>query len=86
MAPSNYTLRFDAGVAMQKFSASTLQKAKRTANELSMTSSKYDRDKNLLVRLHWLRKPGERLNSKENFRWKGENLRKCAISVFKFQP
>ncbi|MED6194834.1 Protein CTR9 [Stylosanthes scabra] len=33
LAPSNYTLRFDAGVAMQKFSASTLQKAKRTADE-----------------------------------------------------
>ena len=35
LAPSNYTLRFDAGVAMQKFSASTLQKAKRTADEVS---------------------------------------------------
>jgi tetratricopeptide (TPR) repeat protein len=34
LAPSNYTLRFDAGVAMQKFSASTLQKAKRTADEV----------------------------------------------------
>ncbi|KAG4956925.1 hypothetical protein JHK85_043305 [Glycine max] len=34
LAPSNYTLRFDAGVAMQKFSASTLQKAKRTADEM----------------------------------------------------
>lgn len=36
LAPSNYTLRFDAGVAMQKFSASTLQKAKRTADEVSV--------------------------------------------------
>lgn len=34
LAPSNYTLRFDAGVAMQKFSASTLQKTKRTADEV----------------------------------------------------
>ncbi|CAI0387866.1 unnamed protein product [Linum tenue] len=34
LAPSNYTLRFDAGVAMQKFSASTLQKEKREANEV----------------------------------------------------
>ncbi|KAJ7955971.1 Protein CTR9-like protein [Quillaja saponaria] len=37
LAPSNYTLRFDAGVAMQKFSASTLQKAKRTAEEVRST-------------------------------------------------
>ncbi|GLT74284.1 hypothetical protein SLA2020_460900 [Shorea laevis] len=37
LAPSNYTLRFDAGVAMQKFSASTLQKAKRTADEVRST-------------------------------------------------
>lgn len=28
LAPSNYTLKFGARVAMQKFSASTLQKAK----------------------------------------------------------
>lgn len=34
LAPSNYTLRFDAGVAMQKFSASTLQKTKRSADEV----------------------------------------------------
>ena len=34
LAPSNYTLRFDAGVAMQKFSTSTLQKEKRTADEV----------------------------------------------------
>ncbi|KAF9604134.1 hypothetical protein IFM89_002809 [Coptis chinensis] len=33
LAPSNYTLRFDAGVALQKFSAFTLQKTKRTADE-----------------------------------------------------
>lgn len=36
LAPSNYTLRFDAGVAMQKFSASTLQKAKRSADEVRL--------------------------------------------------
>lgn len=34
LAPSNYMFRFDAGVAMQKFSASTLQKTKRTADEV----------------------------------------------------
>lgn len=34
LAPSNYILRFDAGVAMQKFSASTLQKTKRTVDEV----------------------------------------------------
>lgn len=39
LAPSNYTLRFDAGVAMQKFSASTLQKAKRTADEVVFLSN-----------------------------------------------
>ncbi|XP_039066755.1 protein CTR9 homolog [Hibiscus syriacus] len=33
-APSNYTLRFDAGVAMQKLSTSILQKDKRTADEV----------------------------------------------------
>ncbi|KAI3864291.1 hypothetical protein MKX03_006124 [Papaver bracteatum] len=37
LAPSNYTLRFDAGVSMQKFSASTLQKTKRTADEVRAT-------------------------------------------------
>ncbi|KAH9763261.1 protein CTR9-like [Citrus sinensis] len=37
LAPSNYTLRFDAGVAMQKFSASTLQKTRRTADEVRST-------------------------------------------------
>ncbi|XP_047319890.1 protein CTR9 homolog [Impatiens glandulifera] len=37
LAPSNYTLKFDAGVAMQKFSASTLQKEKRTAQEVRST-------------------------------------------------
>ncbi|OVA06840.1 Tetratricopeptide TPR-1 [Macleaya cordata] len=37
LAPSNYTLRFDAGVSMQKFSASTLQKTKRTADEIRAT-------------------------------------------------
>nr|XP_016455337.1 PREDICTED: protein CTR9 homolog [Nicotiana tabacum] len=34
LAPSNYTLRFDSGVALQKFSASTLQKTKRTVDEV----------------------------------------------------
>ncbi|KAG0481623.1 hypothetical protein HPP92_012481 [Vanilla planifolia] len=34
LAPSNYTLRSDAGVAMQKFSASTLQKSKKTVDEV----------------------------------------------------
>lgn len=34
MAPSNYTLRFDVGVTLQKFSASTLQKTKRTVDEV----------------------------------------------------
>ncbi|KAG8376213.1 hypothetical protein BUALT_Bualt09G0039700 [Buddleja alternifolia] len=37
LAPSNYTLRFDVGVALQKFSASTLQKTKRTVDELRAT-------------------------------------------------
>ncbi|KAF5748435.1 hypothetical protein HS088_TW04G00389 [Tripterygium wilfordii] len=37
LAPSNYTLRFDAGVAMQKFAASTLQKPKRTVDEVRST-------------------------------------------------
>lgn len=35
LAPSNYTLRFDTGVALQKFSASTLQKTKRTVDEVT---------------------------------------------------
>ncbi|XP_076890630.1 protein CTR9 homolog [Bidens hawaiensis] len=37
LAPSNYTLRFDTGVALQKFSASTLQKIKRTVDEVRAT-------------------------------------------------
>ncbi|KAL8119913.1 hypothetical protein AgCh_017146 [Apium graveolens] len=37
LAPSNYTLRFDAGVTLQKFSASTLQKTKRTVEEVRAT-------------------------------------------------
>ncbi|KAM7256308.1 hypothetical protein ACFE04_012049 [Oxalis oulophora] len=37
LSPSNYTLRFDAGVAMQKFSASTLQKPKKMADEVRLT-------------------------------------------------
>ncbi|KAK9099493.1 hypothetical protein Syun_026538 [Stephania yunnanensis] len=38
LAPSNYTLRFDAGVAMQKFSMFTLQKTKKTADEFCICS------------------------------------------------
>ncbi|XP_004288975.1 PREDICTED: RNA polymerase-associated protein CTR9 homolog [Fragaria vesca subsp. vesca] len=37
LAPSNYTLRFDAGVVMQKFSASTLQKSKKSVDEVRST-------------------------------------------------
>ncbi|KAG9160851.1 hypothetical protein Leryth_008663 [Lithospermum erythrorhizon] len=37
LAPSNHTLRFDVGVALQKFSASTLQKEKRTVDEVRAT-------------------------------------------------
>ncbi|XP_050382212.1 protein CTR9 homolog [Argentina anserina] len=37
LAPSNYTLRFDAGVVMQKFSASTLQKTKKSVDEVRST-------------------------------------------------
>ncbi|KAL7133247.1 hypothetical protein ABFS83_12G127900 [Erythranthe nasuta] len=37
LAPSNYTLKFDVGVALQKFSASTLQKTKRTVDEVRAT-------------------------------------------------
>ncbi|KAL5572369.1 hypothetical protein UlMin_021966 [Ulmus minor] len=39
LSPSNYALRFDAGVVMQKFSALTLQKEKRTADEVRLTVS-----------------------------------------------
>lgn len=34
LAPSNYALRFNVGVVMQKFSASTLNKTKKTAEEV----------------------------------------------------
>ena len=34
LSPSNYTLRFNLGVVMQKFSASLLSKEKRTADEV----------------------------------------------------
>ncbi|KAG2650481.1 hypothetical protein PVAP13_1NG163900 [Panicum virgatum] len=37
LAPSNYLLRFNVGVSMQKFSASTLQKTKRTVEEVRAT-------------------------------------------------
>ena len=36
LAPSNYMLRFDAAIAMQKFSTATLQKEKRTADEVNI--------------------------------------------------
>ncbi|KAH7315078.1 hypothetical protein KP509_21G032900 [Ceratopteris richardii] len=39
LAPSNYMLRFDAAIAMQKFSTATLQKAKRTADEVRQSVS-----------------------------------------------
>ncbi|KAL2624333.1 hypothetical protein R1flu_008578 [Riccia fluitans] len=34
LVPSNYTLRFDAAIAMQKFSTAILQRPKRTADEV----------------------------------------------------
>ncbi|XP_066348969.1 protein CTR9 homolog [Miscanthus floridulus] len=37
LAPSNYLLRFNVGVSMQKFSASTLQKTKQTVDEVRAT-------------------------------------------------
>ncbi|KAK4479038.1 hypothetical protein RD792_014549 [Penstemon davidsonii] len=37
LSPSNYTLRFDVGATLQKFSASTLQKTKRTVDEVRAT-------------------------------------------------
>ncbi|KFK39891.1 rna polymerase-associated protein ctr9 [Arabis alpina] len=37
LAPSNYTFRFDLGAVMQKSSSSTLQKKKRTADEVRST-------------------------------------------------
>ncbi|KAK4368595.1 hypothetical protein RND71_012387 [Anisodus tanguticus] len=40
LAPSNYMLRFDTGVALQKFSASTLQKTKRTVDEHLLEAAK----------------------------------------------
>ncbi|KAF3326627.1 RNA polymerase-associated protein CTR9 [Carex littledalei] len=42
LAPSNPTLRFNIGVAMQKYSASTLQKTKRTADEIRFTLSELE--------------------------------------------
>ncbi|GMH18099.1 hypothetical protein Nepgr_019940 [Nepenthes gracilis] len=39
LAPSNYTLRFNVGVVMQKFSAFTLNKTKRTVDEVRLTVS-----------------------------------------------
>ncbi|KAM1173948.1 hypothetical protein TB2_026133 [Malus domestica] len=42
LAPSNYTLRFDAGVVMQKFSASTLQKPKKSVDEVRSTVSELE--------------------------------------------
>ena len=37
LAPSNYMLRFDVAIAMQKFSTATLQKLKRTADEVRLS-------------------------------------------------
>lgn len=37
LSPSNYTLRFNLGVVMQKFSASLLNKEKRSADEMRTT-------------------------------------------------
>jgi RNA polymerase-associated protein CTR9 len=37
LTPSNYTFRFDLGAVMQKSSSSTLQKKKRTADEVRST-------------------------------------------------
>lgn len=42
LAPSNYLLRFNVGVSMQKFSASTLQKTKRTVEEVRATVSELE--------------------------------------------
>uniref|UniRef100_A0ACD5YLF7 Uncharacterized protein n=2 Tax=Avena sativa TaxID=4498 RepID=A0ACD5YLF7_AVESA len=42
LAPSNYLLRFNVGVSMQKFSASTLQKTKRTVDEVRATVSELE--------------------------------------------
>ncbi|KAJ7515098.1 hypothetical protein O6H91_23G071200 [Diphasiastrum complanatum] len=39
LAPSNYMLRFDAAIAMQKFSTATLQKSKRSADEVRQSVS-----------------------------------------------
>lgn len=35
LSPSNYTLKFNLGVVMQKFSASLLNKEKRSADEVN---------------------------------------------------
>ncbi|GAB2266148.1 Protein CTR9 [Dionaea muscipula] len=37
LAPSNYTFRFNVGVVMQKFSASTLNKARKNVDEVRET-------------------------------------------------
>ncbi|KAL2483196.1 Protein CTR9-like protein [Forsythia ovata] len=37
LSPSNYTFRFNVGIAMQKFSTSTLQKTKRSVDEVRAT-------------------------------------------------
>ncbi|GAB2291884.1 Protein CTR9 [Dionaea muscipula] len=39
LAPSNYTFRFNVGVVMQKFSASTLNKARKNVDEVRETVS-----------------------------------------------
>ncbi|XP_021750245.1 protein CTR9 homolog [Chenopodium quinoa] len=42
LSPSNYTLRFNLGVVMQKFSASLLNKEKRSADEMRTTVSELE--------------------------------------------
>ncbi|CAO2823169.1 unnamed protein product [Amaranthus hypochondriacus] len=42
LSPSNYTLRFNIGVVMQKFSASLLNKEKRSADEMRTTVSELE--------------------------------------------
>ncbi|KAL2945136.1 Protein CTR9-like protein [Bienertia sinuspersici] len=42
LSPSNYTLRFNLGVVMQKFSASLLNKEKRSADEMRTTNAELE--------------------------------------------
>lgn len=54
LAPSNYTLRFDAGVVMQKFSASTLQKSKKSVDEVWQDFSHLKHSCRLFVSEHYI--------------------------------